>query len=178
MDGETLTCPDCGADMVLRDIAGMGKFYGCTRYPECRGTHGAHSDGRPLGIPADAETRAARIKAHEAFDALWEDALRMYDDEARLNSWAKESRGPEFLLQVARTRAYAWLGWRLEMSAGDCHMGRLDLFHCELVVAACDGMTPERVRRWAKDKRHRERVAKLVRRFGTEQHVMDLVEDV
>lgn len=167
---DELACPDCDGSLVLRDIKGMGTFYGCTNYPECKATHGAHPDGRLLGIPADALTREARILAHEAFDLLWEDALRMYKDTGE--------RSPEFLLRVARARAYSWLGWRLDMKAGECHIGKLDAFHCELVIVICKGITPEHVRPWAKQKRHRERVAKVLRMHGTEQHEMELVDDV
>ena len=33
-----LTCPECGAAMVLR-VSRHGCFYGCSRYPQCDGTH-------------------------------------------------------------------------------------------------------------------------------------------
>ena len=29
-------CPDCGANLVLRN-GPYGKFWGCSRYPQCRG---------------------------------------------------------------------------------------------------------------------------------------------
>lgn len=66
----TLTCGDCGAAMVLKRSK-HGLFYSCSRYLDCRGTHGAHADGRPLGVPADAVTRQARIEAHAIFDEWW-----------------------------------------------------------------------------------------------------------
>ncbi len=34
---EDLHCPRCSAPMVLRD-GKRGKFYGCSRFPQCRGT--------------------------------------------------------------------------------------------------------------------------------------------
>lgn len=41
-------CPDCGAKMVLRTRRYDGvKFWGCTQYPECRGTRNIMPDGRP-----------------------------------------------------------------------------------------------------------------------------------
>lgn len=55
-----VSCGECQAPMLLRESR-FGKFYGCTRFPECRGTHGAHPDGRPLGVPANAETKEARV---------------------------------------------------------------------------------------------------------------------
>lgn len=36
---DTLLCPDCGHEMALRTNRQNGnKFYGCKRYPDCRGT--------------------------------------------------------------------------------------------------------------------------------------------
>jgi hypothetical protein len=64
-------CPECGERMVLR-ASRYGLFYGCERFPLCNAAHGAHRDtGKPLGVPADAETKRARIRAHDAFDTLW-----------------------------------------------------------------------------------------------------------
>src|SRR5438105_11557605 len=34
---ENLKCPDCGGEMVPRSGA-YGKFWGCKRYPSCKGT--------------------------------------------------------------------------------------------------------------------------------------------
>jgi len=36
---DTLVCPDCGADMMLRTNRQNGqKFWGCKKYPNCKGT--------------------------------------------------------------------------------------------------------------------------------------------
>jgi len=36
---DSYTCPDCGSDMKLRTNRQNGdKFWGCTKYPDCRGT--------------------------------------------------------------------------------------------------------------------------------------------
>lgn len=60
--------------MMLRNSR-YGLFWGCSRFPECRSTHGAHPDGRPLGKPATAEVKQARIAAHAAFDRLWKGSV-------------------------------------------------------------------------------------------------------
>lgn len=104
-------CGECGAPMILRESR-HGKFYGCSRYPECRGTHGAHQeDGRPLGIPADKETKAARIKAHEAFDELWKGR------------------------QMTRTAAYQWMGEAMGLEPANRHIGRFTKEQCAQLVA-------------------------------------------
>jgi len=34
---QAFTCPECGARMVIRE-GPYGKFYGCSKFPYCRGT--------------------------------------------------------------------------------------------------------------------------------------------
>lgn len=66
-------CGECGAPMELRQSKHYpAPFWGCTEFPKCRGTHGAHMNGKPLGIPANKETREWRRKAHLAFDPIWQ----------------------------------------------------------------------------------------------------------
>jgi ssDNA-binding Zn-finger/Zn-ribbon topoisomerase 1 len=87
-----------------------GLFYGCVNYPACRGTHGAHPDGRPLGIPATREVKLARIEAHAAFDRLWKEG------------------------GIRRRKAYQWLRSAMELPADKCHIGLFDLAQCQRVV--------------------------------------------
>ena len=68
-----LKCGDCGAEMRLRTSPKWDRpFYGCSKFPECRGSHGARTDGAPLGVPGNKETKLARIRAHKVFDVLWQ----------------------------------------------------------------------------------------------------------
>ena len=57
--------------MVLRQSLKFTKapFWACTRYPECKGAHGAHPNGKPLGTPANEETKQLRQIAHTYLDA-------------------------------------------------------------------------------------------------------------
>jgi ssDNA-binding Zn-finger/Zn-ribbon topoisomerase 1 len=87
-----------------------GPFYGCTRYPLCKGAHKAHPNGAPLGIPANAETKAWRVKAHLVFDQIWKE---------------------EFL---TRDNAYCWMQRALELSEGEAHIGRFDIATCKLLI--------------------------------------------
>lgn len=109
-------CAECGAVMVLR-TSKHGLFYGCRNYPRCRATHGAHPDGCPKGIPGDAETRAARIQAHEVFDRLWKPTPN-----------GSASRPP-----FTRRQAYAWLADAMCLDV--VHIGELDARRCAEVVA-------------------------------------------
>lgn len=70
-----MNCPECNAKMVLRVTSKFltrdkqpRKFYGCSRYPECKATHGAHPNGQPLGIPATPEVKELRMKAHRLLE--------------------------------------------------------------------------------------------------------------
>jgi ssDNA-binding Zn-finger/Zn-ribbon topoisomerase 1 len=111
-------CPDCGRAMALRRSR-YGPFYGCTGYPLCEASHGAHkATGKPLGVPANAETKRARERAHAAFDPLW------------------KSGG------MKRREAYAWLATELDIP--EAHMGEMDVAMCARVVEACEAHTAAR----------------------------------
>lgn len=98
-------CADCGS--VMRIVQGKrGPFYGCTKWPECGGTHGAHPEGEPLGIPADEKTKVARRNLHEKFDKLWKGGL------------------------MSRKIAYMWLQGQMKMSRKQCHVAMFDLATC------------------------------------------------
>ncbi len=63
--------------MVLRvsnkykDRTGRAKlFYQCSGR-DCRETHGAHPNGKPIGIPANREIRALREYVHELAKRIW-----------------------------------------------------------------------------------------------------------
>jgi len=113
-----LMCPECGAPMELRPSR-FGQFWGCTRYRAtgCKGSHGAHPDGSPLGIPANAATKAARVRAHAAFDLLWK--------EKHVDS---------------RKAAYRWMQERLELSPEQAHIGSFSIEQCEALIVAVEQM--------------------------------------
>lgn len=112
---ETLKCPECGGRMVLRESK-YGPFYGCADYPDCRAAHGCHPDGRPLGKPANKETKQARIAAHEAFDKLW--------------------KPPEG--RMKRKDAYRWMQAALDMTKDEAHIGNFDKEQCAKLIEAVE----------------------------------------
>jgi ssDNA-binding Zn-finger/Zn-ribbon topoisomerase 1 len=101
-----LTCPECGEPMALRSSQ-FGLFWGCTAFPKCTGTHGAHRDGTPLGVPANQETKRARRRAHATFDALWK-------------------RG-----DLSRKEAYDWLR---SLPLPD-HIAKMNVEECDELIA-------------------------------------------
>ena len=86
------------------------RFWGCSGYPKCAATHGAHPDGTPLGTPANADTKKARIAAHIAFDRLWKE-------------------GP-----YSRREAYQELARLTGLSSDDAHIGKFDKDTCEWLI--------------------------------------------
>lgn len=108
-----LECPDCGAVMALRDD-GWGVRYRCTS-GGCRGAHGAHPDGSPHGVPADAATRRARSEAHEVFDRTWK------------------------IGGLTRSQAYAWM----RETVGCGHVSEMSREQCRALVAAVYERFPE-----------------------------------
>jgi ssDNA-binding Zn-finger/Zn-ribbon topoisomerase 1 len=108
-----IACAECGAPMELR-TSRFGPFYGCSQFPKCRGTHGAHSDGRPLGKPATAEVREARVQAHERFDMLWKNKY------------------------MDRSAAYLWMRSVMCLTKDEAHIGNFDKAQCLQLIEAVD----------------------------------------
>lgn len=67
----------------------------------------------PLGSLADARLRSARMRAHDAFDALW--------------------RGED--ARMTRKQAYAWLASELGVKSSECHIAMFDAETCAKVTA-------------------------------------------
>ena len=115
---DTIKCGECGASMVLRTTTKMLskeglplKFYGCSRYPECHGTHSAHqSSGKPMGIPANKETKEWRQKAHALFDPY-------------VAKWFSNRReGYKFLKNI------------MGLLPEDAHISRFDIEQCKKLI--------------------------------------------
>lgn len=117
VEDHELKCPDCDSSMALmKDRHGIR--YRC-RDLDCRGAHGAHPDGKPFGIPADAETRRARIEAHDAFDRIWKSK------------------------KMDRGRAYIWLRQEMQVDEVGSHIGQFDVTMCKKLVATVRNCWPE-----------------------------------
>lgn len=98
----------------------------CGAYVGCHKAEGGNGDGtKPLGRLANAELRAAKIRAHAAFDPLWRE------------------RG------MKRHKAYGWLAERLGIQKSECHIGMMDVAMCERVVDACvEATKPDAIAAW------------------------------
>lgn len=110
-------CADCGSRMYLREGVDFARnFFGCSSFPKCRGSLGCRLDGSPRGIPANEETRQARIKAHKFFDHLWMKRI------------------------LTRDKCYLWLAAELEMSEEEAHISNFGLKECRKVIEACEAL--------------------------------------
>lgn len=116
----SLRCGDCGSLMELRR-SHYGLFYGCSHYPQCRGTLGAATNGRPLGSPGDGRTRRARKEAHNAFDQLWKANTPRMDRDA----------------------AYAWLRDKMGLSLLEGHIGHMTFEQCQKLIGLLAEHFPE-----------------------------------
>lgn len=91
---------------------------------KCWGYVGCHKDTlKPLGTPADKDTRKAREAAHAAFDPLWQ----------------KRQRLSGLTRNVARGRGYKWLADQLGIERKRCHIGEMNAETARRVVAICKG---------------------------------------
>ncbi len=148
-----LDCPECDGRMILRKSNKYPRpFYGCTRFPKCRATHGAHPNGAPLGIPANAETKQWRIKAHTAFDPLW----------GRDDQYVSNRQGNRIV-------AYRWLAHQLGIPdwQRDCHIGMFNIEQCQQVIAACTGVSWQAISEWHhQDRAQRHRQEEGVRAYA------------
>lgn len=128
-----LLCGECQAPMVLRFSQKYEQhFYGCSRYPECPGTHGCHKDGRPNGIPANKATKKSRIKAHSVFDQLW------------------RNDSPLGARRLRRRDAYTWLRKAMKLSNAEAHIGMFNSDQCEQLIHLVYQDYPKLRTRWSR----------------------------
>lgn len=97
------------------------RFWRCAPCDAWVGTHRDSPKHAPLGRLANAELRAAKQRAHAAFDPLWKAKMRR-DSVSKGN---------------ARAAGYKWLAEQLGVKASQCHIGMFDVETCERVVEAC-----------------------------------------
>lgn len=114
----------------------FGVFYGCTRFPACKGAIRAHKDGTPIGTPVDKETRRMRVLAHEVFDTLWRHPERNTPHLPTLDDLeATWTLGPDQVF-ATRERAYEWLQEVMGLSKEEAHIGQFSSDQCKKLIEA------------------------------------------
>lgn len=111
-----MNCPYCNAEMKLTDGSevygrSFGNMYVCSNFPDCDTYIGCYKGTEiPLGIPANAETRKARMQLHGVFDRIWKTR------------------------KMTRNGAYQVLATLLDIDEDDCHIANFDKFTCDKAV--------------------------------------------
>ena len=100
----TKICPTHGLDMLFTPTK-FGKRFYC----KTEGCSMVCWDG-PTSLPADFETRQCRLKAHAAFDELWQSG------------------------RVKRRDMYRRLSEFMDLPGKETHIGMFDAAQCEKVV--------------------------------------------
>ncbi len=106
-------CPGCRRRMRLELVTSTSserKVWRCPRWPVCDYLCSAHADGRPMGIPADQPTRAARARLHVVFDRLWTSG------------------------KMDRTQAYTFLAAVTDLPKDQAHISRFDAATCTALM--------------------------------------------
>ena len=110
-------CPHCQQSAALVDGSAIyphrpdlhaKRFYLCAPCGAYVGCHPGTTNA--LGTPANAQLRAARQRAHAAFDPIWQ-------------------RGVQ-----TRTRAYKWLAHRMGIEAKAAHIALFNIEQCESAI--------------------------------------------
>lgn len=105
-----IECPVCKRQMTLRRHAQYGLFWGCDSYASCGTSHGARPDGTPLGEPATRETKEWRVRAHAAFDPLWQSG------------------------KLTRNEAYDWLCQVMNKTLEKGHIALFSVEECQQLI--------------------------------------------
>ena len=120
-------------------------IYTCDQCGARVGCHPGTTD--PLGTPANAELRRARMELHNRMiDPLWQTADRSggYQPE--------DEKARRRIRRSARTRVYEFLADRMGITRDECHTGMFDMEQCRAASRALKGVTYFEIREWAKRK--------------------------
>lgn len=114
----TVACPYCGGPAELVDSArvyngrSFGMIWDCRPCDAYVGVHRNSKNFAPKGRLANKELRAWKVKAHAAFDPLWQ--------------------GPG---GMSRRDAYAHMQKIMGMTKNQAHIGKFDVGECQRLVA-------------------------------------------
>jgi ssDNA-binding Zn-finger/Zn-ribbon topoisomerase 1 len=85
----------------MRLIKGKyGLFYGCTKWPNCSGTHKAHPDGRPCGEPGTKDIKDARVRVHGLLNLIWDYSNKK--SRSKMYAWLAHNTVTGHISQLTR----------------------------------------------------------------------------
>jgi len=107
---------------------------------------------QPLGVPANAALRRARMELHrDVLDPIWKTAA----DLPRYNRNRERNRAA--ITRAARDRTYAWMAEKLGLDPRDAHVGMFDLETCGKARKLLEGVSYLQIRLWHKNKVEEEK---------------------
>ena len=115
----------------------------------CNAYCGCHpGTKKPLGIPADAATRFARMRLHQnVLDPLWQGAINEIGYEP------EDEKARAIIRNVARKRVYAFLAAKMGIRKDDAHTGLFDIEQCRRAWRILREVDYREIRAWAKAKK-------------------------
>lgn len=99
------------------------QFYLCEDCNAYVGCHGGTT--RPLGVPANAELRKARLDTHNKFDRLWK------EENYIPRSSTANTKGS----RLSRSSAYILLAAHMNLNTKDTHIGQFNIKQCQQALA-------------------------------------------
>lgn len=109
---------------------------------------------RPLGFPANAELRQARMLLHNRMiDPLWRTAVES------VGYTPEDPKARKIITNTARKRVYDFLAWRLGIDRDECHTAEFDLEMCRRAWVALRGIDYNEIRTWAKARKAKDEAA-------------------
>lgn len=133
-------CPYCSQPSVYVDSAEVyqGRSYGMIYLCRpCDAYVGVHKGTeKPLGRLANKELRQWKMKAHAAFDPIWQERARRR--RAGRPNKAGKPGGEQCKPVHSRAAAYSWLAQQMGIEREECHIGMFDVELCQRAVEICN----------------------------------------
>lgn len=119
----------------------------------CGGRVGCHpGTTNPLGTPADAELRNARMKVHELMDPIWKTA-----EKSPCYSDGKDRKAIKIIRRAARSRVYAYLAHHMKMDRSETHTGMFNMQQCREAYRLLMRKTYSDIRAFSKEQKANEK---------------------
>lgn len=117
-------CPYCGALADLRPAAEIyhddsrdDLLYVCRNYPRCNAyVRVQPGTKQPMGPLANGDLRHLRIRAHRAFDRVWQCGV------------------------MTRDAAYRWMADYFCIPLREAHIGQFSEYRCQQLIQKCENL--------------------------------------
>ncbi|HHQ49569.1 MAG TPA: type I DNA topoisomerase [Acidobacteria bacterium] len=123
-EGEAPSCPKCGAPMVQRRSR-RGPFWGCSKYPECKGTRSldgkTREEPKGTGVPCPMEGCDGELTARKSrYGKIFYSCNRYPKCRFAMNDWPVEHPCPECGFPIMGLRVTKRFGRQLVCPVKEC----------------------------------------------------------